>query len=379
MHAVMQCMLQPSVKRNYWLHRLQYHVEYFDLRCVRGSPTPKPFVPCPTPFRTLGGYFHLLSYPSRTLTPTAAPLVLSIAHSYTNRGTSHTGYSYSCYPHIHRCTPSQMSGFEIAGAVLATPGIAQLLVCTAVQGCQIFQDAKLAGEGIQRCQVELDTHRLRLEDWIEEVNSFGGDLAALVGGRSNKRYTLILRTLVLITGLFAQVDQLESKYGIRRETPHGSRRARLKEMLLGSGQQNGRSGSTLTVPGRKHLKSRSTSSLPTPRKGLSSSTPPLDTVDLEQIVDCSRGLDLDYNVQGLEGFAESMERVAREYQETLSAYAQYKWVLSSQDKVRALISDLDKHITALEKLTRGNYRCALHHPPINSPLLISLTQFKNSS
>lgn len=236
-----------------------------------------------------------------------------------------------------------------------------------MQGCKIFQDAELVGVGIQRCQVELGVHRLRLEEWIEEVNSLGGDLAALVGGRSNKRYTLILRTLVLITGMFAQVNQLETKYGIRREAPHGSIKAGLRGMLLGRGQQNDRSGSGLMVPGREHPKSRYTSSLPTLRKSSSSSALSLDTVGLEQIVDRSHGLDLEYDVQGLEEFAESMERVAREYRETLSTYARYKWVLSSQDKVRTLISDLDKYITILENMTWGKYRCAPHHSPINSP------------
>ncbi|KAF3187273.1 hypothetical protein TWF225_004423 [Orbilia oligospora] len=79
-----------------------------------------------------------------------------------------------------------MSGFEIAGVVIGAPAVVELLIKTSIKGYHTFQSAQLAGSDFQRYQYELKT---------------------------------TLDTLAMITGMFAEVDQLNEKYGITCNSP----------------------------------------------------------------------------------------------------------------------------------------------------------------
>jgi hypothetical protein len=118
----------------------------------------------------------------------------------------------------YRILAFPMSGFEIAGVVLAGPAVVGQLVQITLDGYRIFSDARLWGQGIRNCQRDLGVQRERLEDWVQQIAGMGGDLSKVT---TQSRYKLILETLAPIAGIFAQVDQLEKKYGIRCVNPRG--------------------------------------------------------------------------------------------------------------------------------------------------------------
>src|SRR5690606_7527971 len=110
-----------------------------------------------------------------------------------------------------------MSGFEVAGIVLAGPAIVGMLVRTSLDGYKIFNSARNSGTELRLHQRDLDMQRLRLENWAKLIQSRGGDLSTLV---DDKHYELILQTLVVIAGVFVDVDALHQKYGIQRSLGH---------------------------------------------------------------------------------------------------------------------------------------------------------------
>jgi len=103
---------------------------------------------------------------------------------------------------------------EVAGLVLAGPAVVAQLLQVSIGGYKVFSQAQSAGTDINRCQHALDIQRERLEDWVRKLATLGGNLSNIVGSNT-KRYQVILETLVLIAEVFTQVEQLETKYGIR--------------------------------------------------------------------------------------------------------------------------------------------------------------------
>ena len=77
-------------------------------------------------------------------------------------------------------------GMEPVSLAIGVPSVAILLATTALEGCRIFQKAQVVGTGIRLREWELDVCETRLEEWIHELKTRGGDLAQLVGGKSKK-------------------------------------------------------------------------------------------------------------------------------------------------------------------------------------------------
>jgi hypothetical protein len=83
--------------------------------------------------------------------------------------------------------------------------------------------------------------------------------------------------------------------------------------------------------------------------------------DGEKAISYTYEEDLEYDILGTEDFAAEMKRKAREYQDILSPYKKYNWVISSRDKAQALIADLEKYIEVLQQLTRAKFVGKLVH------------------
>jgi hypothetical protein len=261
-----------------------------------------------------------------------------------------------------------MSGFEIAGVIIAGPAIVERLLQVSLDGYRVFQNAKMVGKEIQQCGYELDITRVRLEDWMRALTKCGGDLSVVLGGKS-RRYQLVLETLALIAGVFAQVEQLEKKYGIARVNLDQSRVKKLQpgEKGLGIGgwvkkyfhpprqiSSSGRSRSSSPAP--KHSQSHNSSAW-LPPTNLSSI---LD--DENAILKYSRDLDLEFDARRLGECIAQMEEVAREYQQTLSTFRKYEWLFSSREELQLLIEDLKRYITSLETLTSVSFKSEMSHP-----------------
>ncbi|KAF3269237.1 hypothetical protein TWF217_009328 [Orbilia oligospora] len=86
-----------------------------------------------------------------------------------------------------------MSGFEIAGVVIGAPAVVELLIKTSIKGYHTFQSAQLAGSDFQRYQYELKVMCVELQGWETRLKFSGG--------------------------MFAEVDQLNEKYGITCNSP----------------------------------------------------------------------------------------------------------------------------------------------------------------
>ncbi|KAF8544105.1 hypothetical protein BDD12DRAFT_801463 [Trichophaea hybrida] len=253
-----------------------------------------------------------------------------------------------------------MTGFEIAGVALAAPAIVERLIQVSLDGYKVFQDAKMAGKGIQKYRYELDVSRVRLEGWIQATKC-GGDLWMALGEKS-RRYQLVLETLAYIAGVFAQVEQLEKKYGIKPlvNQIQSSEVKTVAEKGLGiSGwfknlhpprlaSKSGRSRSPSPAP--KHF--RSTSS----PIGLSSTNLAPVLNDEKAILKYSRETDLEFDAPGLEECIAQMDERAWEYKHALSTFRKYEWVFTSQAELQLLIEDLNKYITCLETLTSAPFQ-----------------------
>ncbi|KAF3097641.1 hypothetical protein TWF569_008320 [Orbilia oligospora] len=59
---------------------------------------------------------------------------------------------------------------------------------------------------------------VELQGWETRLKFSGGNLASILGAAS-LRYKTTLDTLAMITGMFAEVDQLNEKYGITCNSP----------------------------------------------------------------------------------------------------------------------------------------------------------------
>ncbi|KAA8893190.1 hypothetical protein FN846DRAFT_980026 [Sphaerosporella brunnea] len=247
-----------------------------------------------------------------------------------------------------------MTGFEIAGVVLAGPAVIQQLLNVAIDGYRVFQDANTAGRGIQQSLYELDITRVRFEDWIRALSKCNGNLAEVLGENS-RRYQLVLETLALIAGVFAQVEQLEKKYGIARresgEEEHTQTRGRLgirawlKQHIRrpSANGQSQKSHSSSPAP--------SSSAVPSESSALPSSQLSLPVNSETTITNLSLEGDLEFEAPGLAECILRLEKVASEYQQTLSTFRKYEWVFSSRGNVQLLIEDLKKYISSLEILT----------------------------
>jgi hypothetical protein len=279
------------------------------------------------------------------------------------------------------CDQKEMSGFEVAGIVLAGPAIVERLLQVAIDGYKVFQSVKLVGKEYRKCQLELNMTRVRLEDWMRGLSASGGDLGSVLGANS-MRYYLALEVLVLIAETFARVEELERKYDITQTRPDVS--SQQVESIEGDAPGQKKPFSvfkTLRTHLRPHRQvqsstsSRSTSpALPTSslshtdllkfelaKVSLSGSSASID--EKVAVASHSTEADLDVDAPDLADCIIEMDKKAKECQKALSSITKYQWVFSTQDELRILIKDLEKYIAYLETLTRSVFQSKLLRLP----------------
>jgi len=257
-----------------------------------------------------------------------------------------------------------MSGFEIAGLCLASPPIVFQLIKVTLDGYRVFADARLSGKELWCCQRDLEVQRERLEDWVRRIADHGGDLSALV---SPDRYGIILSTLALIAEIFASVNVLEKKYGIRTGAEHGNQSTRHGETGAPENGQKGRkrdwlsrhilrrSGldeSAQTGAGLVAVRAMDVKS-PYIVKKASSSVADVSTITVREISQDKNYEDLDTRILGLGKVVQQLEVTVKQYQSNLSGYRQYEWVFSTKAQLQTLISDLKKYTDDLFDLTQS--------------------------
>lgn len=279
-----------------------------------------------------------------------------------------------------------MSGFEVAGIVLAGPVVVGQLIKTSLEGYRMFSEVQECGKDVRRHQRAMDFQRIRLMDWTRLISEHGGDLSALIDAR---KYQLALETLVYIAAIFADVDHLEKKYGIRRSLDFDTRdqssmgyasektasileRPLLEEKASGSGSRNplrkmkkwfksdkgassSRPGSAL---GSTVINDNAKPALPSNRKSMVSTVIVSGTALLLGGSNDSPSEHQFSLFNAVELQQEDIETTAVRYQQTISTFRQYEWILSAKAELGKLVEDLKNYTDELYMLTshieRGN-------------------------
>jgi hypothetical protein len=212
----------------------------------------------------------------------------------------------------------------------------------------------------------LDVERERLEDWIRQLSSRGGDLSMLIDP-TTKRYRVVLEVLAEMAGLFAQVEELESKYGIRRvelgtrnevdmkrlaitEKDSTAVKARKRDMFLHRFQ-------ALRVSSKGELLDTGNSSLalrratPLKLEAAAASTPNLNSRGSTLIANYAIDTDLEVTAPRMPEVVKEIEKQAKIFHQTLSSYGRFEWAFSKKEELESLIRDLTRYNDALIKLT----------------------------
>ncbi|KAK6499084.1 hypothetical protein TWF481_011653 [Arthrobotrys musiformis] len=267
-----------------------------------------------------------------------------------------------------------MSGLEIAGLAIGAPALVPLLIKVSLKGYGIFQNAQFAGRDIQRYQYELTVMCVALQGWERRLKDLGGDLGAILGAKS-LRYKTTLDTLARIAGVFAEVDQLNEKYGITCEsqdtleqqsplTPQSSkkrnRRSWLSKLGLGSPSATETKPiealvlSTISAPS---LSKDGRLSLYASRSDETSSSSPVPDHDkFRALQNFPEKVDLEVEVPGLDVHIAELERKASGYHKTLTNPQRYTWAVYNRSKLEALVTDLKYYTSCLEKLTEDRFK-----------------------
>ena len=110
-----------------------------------------------------------------------------------------------------------MDPLSVASSVIGIIGVTKQLVDTAIQCYGIFSDMKDVGEDWDNLCWELKVQKVRLENWVKQWNQIEeGNRTSPAKGNCTFPTTqyLAIETLAKIVALFANIDELQSKYGI---------------------------------------------------------------------------------------------------------------------------------------------------------------------
>jgi hypothetical protein len=255
---------------------------------------------------------------------------------------------------------------EVAGLLVGVPGLVKLLLEVTLDGYKTFSSARSCGKDIGSCLLLLEVERERLKDWIRHLSNGGGDLSKVIDPTTN-RYCVVLEVLSQMAGLFAQVGELESKYGIRRVEPRTGNQVGTKLPLFAEGGPTAErvrkrdvlrqkfhalrpgSGGVVFNTGYSDptLKKATTPKL----KAAASSTPNLHSYDNTKLNKYKIDSDLEITAPRMTEVVEGVEKKAKIYRETLSSYRQFEWAFSTKEELENLIRDLKEYNDALIKLT----------------------------
>ncbi|CCX34655.1 Protein of unknown function [Pyronema omphalodes CBS 100304] len=105
------------------------------------------------------------------------------------------------------------------GISLGIPGLITLLISTALEGYQIFVTARALGDDFKELQRQFGVQRERLKDWAYATNRHANGLnsenrIADFLKQYPEKLELIANTLSQVAKVFADMQQMETTYGI---------------------------------------------------------------------------------------------------------------------------------------------------------------------
>jgi len=239
---------------------------------------------------------------------------------------------------------------ELAGLAVGIPGLAALLIKTSLQGYEVFSNIRGLDEDFRFYHTQFGLQEQILKDWGKRLEEYtAGRQLEEVLGSENERYKLIIKTAAEIAQLFANIDSMESDYGVRQEDqPTSSARANTPTLRLtpeGKDRERGRLMSYFHQPFRSISRSRSKardvkSTDKTVAKGtplaasLSPPPAPFHAVISDAII------------------IEHVAKMAAGYDRKISSYKQCKWAVSDKEKFGTLVRQLKEYNEGLAKITK---------------------------
>jgi hypothetical protein len=255
---------------------------------------------------------------------------------------------------------------EVAGLLIGIPGLVKLLLEVTLDGYKTFSSVQSCGKDIGSCMLLLDVERERLEDWIRQLSTRGGDLSRLIDP-TTKRYRVVLEVLAQMAGLFARVEELESKYGIRRVELGSGNEVDSKRQAITEGDslpaktrkrdmwrqrlkalRPGSQGAVLNTGNSDLMLKEAT---PHKHKLVTSSIPILISNGSTELAQYTIDTDLEVSVPRMLEVVKGIEKQAGVFHETLSSYSRFEWAFSTKEELGSLIRDLKGYNSALIKLT----------------------------
>lgn len=249
---------------------------------------------------------------------------------------------------------------EAAGLALGVVGLAAQLFKTSMECYDILSDSKDVGADHEKFVWEITTERHRLIIWEKNWGIISG--AQNQGLDPNDyRYRYAVGTLARIVSVFASVDSLSTKYGIRASnaasTPPGSQVS--GQSQGGSSAQKkriiriSRKLSFLTIRSKKGAPknpSNATATSGSPSSSLSPSGLDPNGIRVLQNPAMLENKDL---VPGLKEEIVQIEETTTRLQQILPSYRKLKWVVADKPKAKELIEELRRYNDGLEKILPG--------------------------
>lgn len=216
---------------------------------------------------------------------------------------------------------------EVAGVAIGVPGLISLLVTTSLEGYCIVSSLCSFKEDFGLLHYQFEIEHTKLKDWLNKASgasdaSISSKLSEM-SATDRGRVGLIVSIFVRIAQLFVDVRQMESLYGVR------------VTMDVTKATENPRKRDLLN-PRRllRHVRSGSKDSMPID----------VPKVPGTLLTDGELGLNLDIA---------KLQIVAPDIQVAVSSYERFTWIFSNQEKLEALIKQLQQYNNNLEYLLNG--------------------------
>jgi hypothetical protein len=221
---------------------------------------------------------------------------------------------------------------EVAGLAMA---VRSLLAKTSLEGYRIVSSLRSFKEDFGRLHYQFEIEHTKLKDWLNkaiDASDASGASDASISSKLSEMSTTDQGRVRLIASTFVSVRQMESLYGVRVTMDHVTKAT-----------ENPRKRDLLN-PRRllRHVRSTSKDSMS------------IDVPKVPGTLLTDGELDLNLDIAKL-------QIVAPDIQFAVSSYERFTWVFSNQEKLEALIKQLQQYNNNLEYLLNGYVQMGMEY------------------
>jgi hypothetical protein len=206
---------------------------------------------------------------------------------------------------------------EVAGLALGVPGVFDTLIKLGLEGYRFIGTARSADKDFETHQHQFNVEQQRFKDLTTTV---AVRIQESTLKTDDVRFRLISSTLIRIAQQFSDFEQLKSLYGVQisssnKSAEKPSKRSSIRRFFgLGESQKDTK---------------RESDALPTVSKNL-------------------KDLQLDENLQ-----MATLQTLEPRLKSVINTYSRLRWACLDSEKVKALITELEKQNDNMKKLVNG--------------------------